>query len=106
NAGDSEIDGTNIPTSAFTFTGVVGQFHFDDPAAGYQLMAIGANDVQVDPVELAHSFDAINDLGSWKNSSSDPGYTLSVSEDAAEGTGSLQFDYNFIADQSWGGSVD
>ena len=45
NAADSMIDGMEIPAGTFTFMGVVGQFNFDDPAAGYQLLAIAAGDI-------------------------------------------------------------
>ncbi|MEM6325694.1 MAG: T9SS type A sorting domain-containing protein, partial [Bacteroidota bacterium] len=49
NADDSMIDGTAIPSDGFTFTGVVGQFTFSDPATdGYQLLAIAAEDILAD----------------------------------------------------------
>jgi len=44
NAGDTELDGTPIAEN-IDFTGVVGQFDFDDPASGYQLMGILETDV-------------------------------------------------------------
>jgi len=44
NAGDSDLDGTAIVTN-FDFTGVVGQFDFSDPSAGYQLMGILETDI-------------------------------------------------------------
>jgi hypothetical protein len=50
NAEDSEVDGTAIPDGEFTFTGVVAQFDFDDPAAGYQLLAIEATDIMAGTV--------------------------------------------------------
>lgn len=50
-AENTTVDGTPIPSGAFTFQGVVGQYHgfdFDDaPDTGYQLLAIDATqDVQ------------------------------------------------------------
>jgi len=55
NEGDSDVDGETIPTTPFTFVGVVGQFHgFDfveDPDEGYQLLAIQPSTAL--PVELA-----------------------------------------------------
>ena len=44
NAGDTTVDGTPIPARA-NLTAVVGQFDFDDPAAGYQLLLLDAADV-------------------------------------------------------------
>ncbi len=61
NAADSDVDGMDIPEGEFTFTGVIGQFTFDDPADnGYQLMAIEETDISVagTPVE-----EAIHDTG-------------------------------------------
>src|SRR5690606_15997749 len=61
NAADSDVDGTAIPEDAFTFTGVIGQFSSDDPATGYQLMAIGEDDISTGggtPVD-----EAIHDTG-------------------------------------------
>ena len=49
NAADSAVDGQTIPEVA-DVTAIVGQFNFDDPAAGYQLLLIGADDVG-EPVE-------------------------------------------------------
>jgi len=51
----------DIPEGEFTFTGVIGQFTFDDPADnGYQMMAIEETDISVagTPVE-----EAIHDTG-------------------------------------------
>ncbi|MEO0742471.1 MAG: T9SS type A sorting domain-containing protein [Bacteroidota bacterium] len=54
NADDSDIDGTEIPGGPFIFTGVVGQFTFDDPATnGYQLLAIDLADVNALPPPVA-----------------------------------------------------
>jgi hypothetical protein len=47
NAADSDIDGIPIPTAKCVFTGVVGQFHSTNPAAGYQLMPVLATDVTI-----------------------------------------------------------
>jgi hypothetical protein len=49
NADDSDIDGTMIPEDEFIFTGVVGQFSFDGPNLGYQLLAIEETDIEVVP---------------------------------------------------------
>lgn len=50
NADDTEIDGMDIPVREFTFTGVVGQFTFSDPATdGYQLLAIDEGDIEEEP---------------------------------------------------------
>jgi hypothetical protein len=61
NAADSDIDGTPIPTAKCIFTGVVGQFHSTNPAAGYQLMPVLATDVTIqvnvdDPKVLPDKF--------------------------------------------------
>ncbi|MEM8556284.1 MAG: hypothetical protein AAGG50_00420 [Bacteroidota bacterium] len=54
NADDSDIDGTEIPEGVFNFTGVVGQFTFDDPATnGYQLLAIELADIDEPPPPVA-----------------------------------------------------
>jgi hypothetical protein len=45
NAGDSDIDGRNI-LRLVTCTGVVGQFHYTEPAKGYQLMVIDSTDLE------------------------------------------------------------
>ncbi|MEM1044171.1 MAG: DUF4397 domain-containing protein [Bacteroidota bacterium] len=45
NADDTDIDGTPIPLARFDYTGVLGQFDFDDPDAGYQLNPVQATDV-------------------------------------------------------------
>ena len=45
NADDSTVDGTDVPPRA-TITAVVGQFNFDDPTTGYQLLAIEAEDIE------------------------------------------------------------
>lgn len=55
---------------------------------------------------FAFGFESLDGIGSWVNTSSDPGLTLSLSDDAAEGDHSLEFSYDFIADEEWGGSVD
>jgi len=44
NADDTELDGTPIAEN-IDFTGVIGQFNFDDPTSGYQLMGILETDV-------------------------------------------------------------
>ncbi|WP_420456116.1 DUF5689 domain-containing protein [Rubrivirga sp.] len=44
NADDSTVDGLAIPTTA-DVTGIVGQFSADDPAVGYQLLLIDADDL-------------------------------------------------------------
>ncbi|OZC01320.1 T9SS type A sorting domain-containing protein [Rubricoccus marinus] len=51
NADDTAIDGTDIPSGAFTATGIVGQFtpsSNPDPAAGYQVLVIASGDVEAD----------------------------------------------------------
>lgn len=40
------------------------------------------------------------------NTSSDPGLTLSLSEDSSVGESALSAAYSFVADAGWGGSVD
>ena len=47
NAEDSDVDGTEVPAGFFAFEGVVGQFEFDDPTVGYQLLAIEETDIEV-----------------------------------------------------------
>ena len=59
-----------------------------------------------EPVPFAFGFESLDGIGSWKNTTSEPGLTLSLSDDAVEGDSSLQVAYDFVADQSWGGSVD
>ncbi len=44
NDGDSDLDGTQIVTN-FDFNGVLSQFDFSDPTAGYQLLGILETDV-------------------------------------------------------------
>ena len=44
NPQDTFYDGVDI-VSPFSFTGVLGQFHFTDPNAGFQLMAIAEGDI-------------------------------------------------------------
>ena len=44
NGSDTTVDGTEIPETT-AITGIVGQFSSDDPAAGYQLLLIEAEDV-------------------------------------------------------------
>ncbi len=44
-AADSYVDGTPIPTGQFTFTGVLGQFSFSSPTAGYQLLPVLVTDI-------------------------------------------------------------
>ncbi|MDI6802947.1 MAG: T9SS type A sorting domain-containing protein [Bacteroidota bacterium] len=46
-AADSDIDGTPIPAAKCIFTGVLGQFHSTDPAAGYQLSPVLVSDVTI-----------------------------------------------------------
>ncbi|NND01186.1 MAG: hypothetical protein HKN91_00225, partial [Acidimicrobiia bacterium] len=48
NADDSKVDGTTVPTGTFAFEGVVTQFNFDDPSAGYQLLAIDEDDISTE----------------------------------------------------------
>lgn len=55
--------------------------------------------------DFAFAFESIDDFEMNLNTSSDPGLVLSLSDDAAEGATSLMFDYDFIADEDWGGSV-
>jgi hypothetical protein len=45
NAGDTEFGGMTIPTSPFSFKGVLGQFHFTSPDSGFQLMLIAEGDI-------------------------------------------------------------
>ena len=45
NAGDTEWGGETIPTSPFSFRGVIGQFHFTSPDSGFQLMLIAEGDI-------------------------------------------------------------
>lgn len=54
---------------------------------------------------ILESFDDPNAIGNWINSTAGS-YTLSGSADAAEGNGAVALNYNLVADQSWGGSVD
>ncbi len=46
NADDTELDGTPIPLAPFDYTGVVGQFDFDDPTVGYQILPIQETDIE------------------------------------------------------------
>jgi hypothetical protein len=60
NEGDTAINGEPIPSVLATFTGVLGQFDFDDPAAGYQLNPVQADDVVAQdvvttPVQIIHN---------------------------------------------------
>ena len=45
NANDTTVDGTAIPTTA-NITAIVGQFNSSDPAAGYQLLVVDADDIE------------------------------------------------------------
>ena len=45
NTGDTDIEGAPIPITFFGFEGVLGQFDFNDPAAGYQLQIVRTTDV-------------------------------------------------------------
>lgn len=54
---------------------------------------------------LLESFDDPAAIGSWINSDAGS-FTLTGSDDAQEGSGSIDLSYNLVADQSWGGSVD
>jgi len=45
NASDTEFVGMEIPTGVVNFVGVVGQFSFNDPEVGFQLMLIEKNDL-------------------------------------------------------------
>jgi hypothetical protein len=45
NADDTALDGTPMPSGAFTFVGIVGQYDTDAGDAGYQLLGIEASDV-------------------------------------------------------------
>ncbi|MCB0586633.1 MAG: hypothetical protein KDD06_15085, partial [Phaeodactylibacter sp.] len=54
---------------------------------------------------LLESFDDPAAIGSWDNTDAGS-FTLTGSTDAAEGAGSIALNYNLVADQSWGGSVD
>jgi hypothetical protein len=47
-ANDTQVAGLEVPTRTFTFTGALGQFHAEDPNAGYQLMAIYSGDIVQD----------------------------------------------------------
>ncbi len=54
NADDTEIDGEPIPDDLFTFTGVLSQFTFSDPADdGYQLFPVYEEDIEEQDTELA-----------------------------------------------------
>ncbi len=60
NADDTAIDGTPIPDALATFTGVLGQFSSDDPAAGYQLNPVQEDDIEAQevvtvPVQIIHN---------------------------------------------------
>lgn len=60
NEGDTAIDGEPIPPVLVTYTGVLGQFDFDDPAAGYQLNPVQADDIVAQetvtaPVQIIHN---------------------------------------------------
>jgi len=52
NADDSDVDGTEVPAGFFAFEGIVGQFNFDDPAIGYQLLAIEESDIETLTAQL------------------------------------------------------
>ncbi len=53
NESDTEVVGVAVPQVAFAFEGAVGQFSFDEPNSGYQLMAIQAADIIVpEPVPV------------------------------------------------------
>lgn len=54
---------------------------------------------------LLESFDDPATIGNWINST-DGSYTLSAAAEYKEGTGAVSLNYNLVADQSWGGSVD
>ncbi len=45
NADDTELDGEPLPVSLFDFSGVLSQFDFDDPVAGYQLLPVQETDI-------------------------------------------------------------
>lgn len=52
------------------------------------------------------SFDEVEDLGSWQNTT-EGSYTLTrVADDKVEGAASARLEYNLVADLSWGGSID
>ena len=48
NAADTTVDGEDVPPRA-DVTAVVGQFNFDDPTTGYQLLVIEAEDIEALP---------------------------------------------------------
>lgn len=60
NADDTAIDGQPIPPTLVTYTGVLGQFDAEDPAAGYQLNPVQEDDITVQegetvPVQFIHN---------------------------------------------------
>ena len=48
NADDSTVDGTPVPAGPVDLVGVVGQFNFDDPTTGYQLLLLDVDDVDAE----------------------------------------------------------
>ena len=54
NASDTEVVGMEIPTGVVNFVGIVGQFSFDDPEVGFQLMLIEENDIFIEEIHWAN----------------------------------------------------
>ena len=54
---------------------------------------------------LLESFDDPASIGNWHNSTAGD-HTLTAASEFKEGTGAISLNYNLVADQGWGGSVD
>jgi endo-1,4-beta-xylanase len=66
--------------------------------------SINDNGISPDTLILVESFDDHTTLNSWQNGGSSS--TLATSDDVVEGTGSLDWIYEIVAGESWGGSYD
>jgi len=45
NEGDTTVDGTPVPSVNVNIVGIVGQFNFDDPTSGYQILVLDEADI-------------------------------------------------------------
>ncbi|SDK96493.1 Por secretion system C-terminal sorting domain-containing protein [Catalinimonas alkaloidigena] len=82
-----------------TFTGEI----LFDSLASYGLEVEPGDPIMVG--ELLEDFEGAASVSSWKNST-EGDYTLMGSTDKVQGDSSLMLNYNIVADQGWGGSVD